>query len=324
MKPSLHRDALEISTRLQHEEVAAFYHFTHVRNLPGICQVQSLCSKQTLEDMGRWPPPVPGGNTLSHGLDRSRGNWNKVSLSLTPHTPMIYHLKREQHLCFLVVDSSVATWSGVVFTDSNAASTNHRRGEGIIGLNNINFNAIRSLPRPGDREGWVIPVQAEVLVPDTIPFEFISKIGFISKASMAHVERLCGSQSKFSVDRRLFLDSHSPFQKIPNFPYVVDLVLTDATVDENNVDLSYNHKRNYSRNHSNRVTVIASVRTQLGTKAEVRWLPNGVTETIQFDRGDLYKHWPHISLSDLPNGECSVEYYLNNQCWASADFEVLE
>ncbi len=35
-----------------------------------------------------WPPPVPGGNAQSHNLDRARGNWNKVSLSLTPHTPI--------------------------------------------------------------------------------------------------------------------------------------------------------------------------------------------------------------------------------------------
>lgn len=200
--PSLHADADGILARLRQEGVTALYHFTSVENLSGICQIQALCSKQTLEKERQKLPRNTGGNPLSHSLDRYRGNWDKVSLNLTSHTPMVYHRKREQHLCFFVIRPEVATWSGVAFTDTNAASNAYQRGEGLAGLNNIKFASIRSIPRPGDRDGWVQPVQAEVLVRDRIPLEYISHIAFVSKASMSYGEKLCG------------LHSHPPYMLI--------------------------------------------------------------------------------------------------------------
>ncbi len=77
----LHPDAAAILARLQRERVTSLYHFTSVENLPSICEKQGLCSKQTLEKERKWPPPVPGGNPLSHNLDRYRGNWDKVSFN---------------------------------------------------------------------------------------------------------------------------------------------------------------------------------------------------------------------------------------------------
>lgn len=153
MARSLHPDAAAILARLQQEKITALYHFTSVENLVLICERQALYSKQALEEEGRWPPPIPGGNPLSHSLDQYQGNWDKVALNLTPYTPMIYHRKREQHLCFFVIYPKVAALSGVVFTDTNATRNDHLRGEGLVGLNNINFEAIHSTPRPGDREG---------------------------------------------------------------------------------------------------------------------------------------------------------------------------
>src|SRR5579884_212127 len=162
MVSHLHPEAAAIHTRLTKEGIKALYHFTSVENLPSICQTQALCSKQTLEGKRLWPPPSTGGKGPSHSLDRYKGNWDKVSLSLTPHTPMIFHRKKEQHLCFLLVSLEVATWLGVEFTDTNAArTTNYHRGQGLSGLNYIKFDVIRATPRPWDREGWVYPVQAE-------------------------------------------------------------------------------------------------------------------------------------------------------------------
>lgn len=103
----LHPDVNAILARLKQERINALYHFTSVENLLNICEMQALCSKKMLEDEGRWPPPIPGGNTLSHSLDRYNGNWDKVPLNLTPHTPMVYGKKRKEHLCFFIINYEV-------------------------------------------------------------------------------------------------------------------------------------------------------------------------------------------------------------------------
>lgn len=202
-----HSEAKAILSRLAQEKIAALYHFTSVENLPGICQMQALCSKQTLENHGRWPTPVPGGERQSHELDRKLGNWDKVSLSLTPHTPMVFHRKKEQNICFFIVRIEVATWLGVIFTDTNAAkTTNQQRAEGLVGLNYIQFKAIRATPRPWDYRGWCQPVQAEVLVPDKISLKYVSKVVFVNKRNLKYARSIFGglTHPPFVVDTQIF------------------------------------------------------------------------------------------------------------------------
>ncbi|WP_376795594.1 DarT ssDNA thymidine ADP-ribosyltransferase family protein [Thermogemmatispora sp.] len=59
---------------------------------------------------------VPSGST------EKNNNWDKVSLSFTPYTPMAYHVKRRRHLCYLCISPEVAALQGVIFTDTNANS----------------------------------------------------------------------------------------------------------------------------------------------------------------------------------------------------------
>ena len=131
MSPSLHPDAQAILTRLKQEGITRLYHFTNVENLPSICQIGALYSKQILEERGLLSTIVTGGNPLSHSLDRTRSNWDKVSLSFTPYIPMAYNTKRSQHLCFFQINPEVAGWLNVVFTDSNATKKGHIRGLGL-------------------------------------------------------------------------------------------------------------------------------------------------------------------------------------------------
>lgn len=331
MARSLHSDAPAILSRLQREGVTGLYHFTSVENLPSVCQLQALCSKKTLEGVSRWPPMVTGGRGPSHSLDQYQGNWDKVSLNLTSHTPMAYHRKREQHLCFFVIHPEVAAWSGAVFTDANAARNDHIRAEGLAGLNNIKFEHIRSNPRPWDRDGWHRFVQAEVLIPDRVPFEYVAKVVFVSNASMKYAERLCGSQSHppFSVDWKLFADFSRSLQWTVDFPHLVELILTDTKIDENVVHLTHIHKNEFSKSNGGSVTLVALVNAMAGTEARVLLHPINVTgttkdmiETTEFEKSARYYHWHSISLAELPEGVYSVEYYLNSLCWASTDFKV--
>jgi len=67
--PLLHPEAGAILAHLKKEGVAYLYHFTSVENLPMIYHRRALCSKSALMSENKWPP-VPGGNALSHNLDR--------------------------------------------------------------------------------------------------------------------------------------------------------------------------------------------------------------------------------------------------------------
>jgi len=128
--PRRHGEADRILNRLQRENIRCLYHFTSIENLPCIRQTNALCSKETLEAEGLWPCPEPGGNELSHRLDQTNQNWDKVSLNFTPWTPMAYLKKQASHLCFFVVEVAVAGFEGVIFTDTNATSGDQHRAAG--------------------------------------------------------------------------------------------------------------------------------------------------------------------------------------------------
>ncbi len=286
--------------------------------------MNALCAKLTLEDCNAWPAPYPGGNELSHSLDRYHDNWDKIGLNFTPYTPMAYRKKPERHICFFIVKPEVAAWEGVMFTDINATSTSHSRGEGLDGLDLVRLDVMRQQPRGWDREGWVLPVQAEILVPKAIPLEYVDKVVFVSKASLAEGLRLWGSSEhlRFEEAPSYFADgpgSISPF----GFSYVVELVLTPERVDKDNVSQHHwPHRTRFVWKNDGRLTAVASVYALAGTTARVKWEPAGIETTTQFETSNEYWHWRSVSMEKLPVGQCWVEYYLNEIRWARIDFEL--
>lgn len=332
MAHSLHRDADAILSRLKKEGITALYHFTSVENLPYICRTQALYSKAELQARGILSYVGTGGNDLSLNLDQRNDNWDKVALSLTPYTPMAYHRKRDQHLCYFVVTPNIATLSGVIFTDTNAASTAHKRGEGLEGLDNINFEVIRSISRI-DRETWKKYIQAEVLVPRSVPFEYISEVGFVSQASMKHSERLCRSlrHPAFSIMPRLFADSQRASQETVGFPYVRNLILSNTKVEKNMLYLSYDQKNIFSKSFNDDIVIIAMIRAIAGAQAKIVLQRSATTRgtgrvigEIEFEISTEYRCECKTSLDELLVGDYSIEYYLNGLCWASSDFEVIQ
>lgn len=318
------RDAERILEKLRAEQVTCLYHFTSIENLAVIRDMNALCSKKTLEDAGRWPPPEPGGNDLSHSLDHRNGNWDMVPFNFTPHTPMAYLKKPTSHLCFFVVDVNVATEEGVVFTDSNAASTgNQQRAEGLAGLRLVNFRAIRAAPRPWDREGWVRPVQAEVLVPDRVPLAQVIKVGFVSQASLEEARRIWGNGPgpRFVLRPRYFSDN--PTRISINFPRLGNVLLTDVSIDGSSVGQAREAKVRFSRRGCAEITLIADVFATAGVKAQMAWNPIGLVQEEEFDQTSQYLQWTSIPIQSLPNGRCSVEYRLGLVRWASLEFEVV-
>jgi hypothetical protein len=321
-RPSRDPEADEILTRLRLEGIENLYHFTSVKNLPSISKQGALCSKELLESSDDWPCPDPGGNDLSHNLDRANDNWDKIGLNLTPHTPMAYRKKPEGHLCFFVISPLVAGWEGAVFTDTNAASNDHQRGEGLAGLALINFEMVRSLS-PGNPE-WKKLVQAEVLVPHKIPLEFISKVAFVSEASKIEGERLWGHANcpNFAVDKEIFTNSPQNLHHPCGFPFVSKVMLTDSLVDRSNVKGLTAHCPKFRRQDTNIITAIIRLETLTGTKGKVTW-DSAREKEHEFDTSDTYIWWPSIPIQDLPNGSCSLRVSLDDILWATVDFEVV-
>jgi len=332
MVHSLHRDSDAILSRLEKEGIIALYHFTSVKNLPYICREQVLYSKAELQARGILSDVDTGGNDLSLGLDQRNDNWDKVSLSLTPYTPMAYRRKRGQHLCYFVITPNIATLSGVIFTDTNAASSTHKRGEGLEGLDNINFEVIRSISRI-DKETWKKYIQAEVLIPSFVPFEYVAEVGFVSQASLKHAERLCGSlqHPTFSVTPRLFTDSQRASQETIGFPYVRNFILSNTKVDRNMLYLSHNQKNIFSKSFDNYIMVVALVRATAGAQAKIVFCRSAPTKEakhvvgeVEFETSNEYRYECKIPSAKLHVGDYSVEYYLNDLCWASGNFEVIQ
>jgi hypothetical protein len=313
-----HREAGGILARLGAEGVTSLYHFSSVDNLSSIEAAGGLCSKEELERLGRWPPPCPGGNALSHSLDHALGRWGQIALSMTPRTPMAYHRKKEEHLCFLRISPSVAGETGVVFTDTNAAAYAARAGEGLLGLDLVDFVAIRSSPRPWDRDGWVKPVQAEVLVPTFIPLAEVESVAFVTEVSRTEGERIWGPapHPPFSVEPKLFRDGPSAAVTYPHLRRVI--VTNEAVTDGTN----FNHLIHQSRVAATMpVTVAVELVAGPGVRLTIAIQPDGGSEEHDFSDGRSYWYWTQPVL--LRRGTHDVEVSLRSKRWATITFETI-
>ncbi len=319
--PLLHSHASAIASQLRKEGITALYHFTPIKNLQGISKRQALCSKKLLAELGDWPVPEPGGNTLSHVLDGGGGNLDMVNLNFSPHTPMAYNAKSATHLCFFEILTAVACWEGVMFTDTNAARRRNgvKKGKGLDGLALVNFGMIRSRPQPGNRD-WHRLSQAEVLAPEKIPMEFVSKVVFVSEASRNEGQRLWSTNTRPTFDI-----STIPFASYPESPnevgfsYVTDVRLTDSS--DNSAAVTTTPR--FEKSPLGRVTAIIYFNALAGTKITVRFDPPGNVQEAEVGIAGLYKWEPYVAMDDLRLGFCSCEVKLSNILWSVKMFEMI-
>lgn len=313
------RAGAQVLRRLEQERIGTLYHFTSVENLPSISEDQALCCKEDLDGRGKWPA-VPGGNALSQSLDAHHGNRDYVELNFTLHNPMAHYRKRERHICWFIVEPRVAALPGVLFTDTNAAANDHRRAGGVDGLNLVSFDAVRSAPRPWDRDGWVRPVQAEVIVPGRVALADVREVAFVSEASREEGERLWSARPHppFVVSPTLFGDApDAP----PTFPHMVRAVLTDQQVDRDSAGTVV-HVNRFARSDAGQLTFVGTAEVLAGTSDLVRWQPSGHESSHQFDQTTRYNFWRGIRRARLHSGSHSVTIELNGVRWATLPFEV--
>lgn len=312
----------------EQNNISSLWHFTDIRNLPLIKALNGLRSKEFLENNGYLRNVICGGDKLSHQLDRDLGNWDKISLNFTPHTPMAYHIKKEKHLIFIEIDSVVATFNDVYFTDCNATRLRNgqKRERGIKGLHNIKFEYIRSNPKPYDPD-WVKYVQAEVLVPNYIPLKYFKKIHFISEASLKLGKYLwSGNHPIFSVTPEVFADYHGYNWAIIN-PYLDKIIITDEKITKDNVENTYSDVGSIKRNKKYwmKIDIFATA----GTKARViiKDLHNNTIkeEEIEFDKESKWWWFPNFQLpAEYSHPELILEITLDGILWYKEKRKVLK
>jgi len=321
----LHHQAAQIKKTLEENGIEILYHFTAINNLKWLAQY-GLLSKEKLEEKGIFDEIETGGDGLiSLKLDRELGNWGKVSLYFCPHIPMAYGKQGEKHIVYILINPEVATWENVLFTDTNATrkQNGHHRKQGMEGVNLVDFKTIKETldngPKPGDRI-WHRNVQAEVLVPDDIPLDYIEGITFISKASLEEGERLWGNKrhSPFKVDKDLFHQG---------FPYVEDALLTSQEVSKDNVRTTeFINRREFILGQDSRATLLVNLKTVPGLQARILWTTSdGKTiseDNTEFEKGGGYWHWSDIEIGKLDVGNYLVEYYLRDISWIKVPFKV--
>ena len=223
---------------LRKNGINSLWHFTDIRHLTLIRKLKGLRSKEYLEENEYLNLINPGGNEISHELDRLLGNWDKISLNFTPHTPMAYYKKREKHLVFIEIEPQIALKEGVYFTDCNATRCRNgqMREEGIAGLMNVRFDIINGLPKPWD-QNWQKYVQAETLVPHYIPIDSFKAIHFIGVASKQYGELLWGQKSTlFSINDKTFADIVHPSNWTVQFSYIKNVLISNNEITKLNVN----------------------------------------------------------------------------------------
>jgi len=106
-----------MNTVLARYNINCIWHFTDRSNLESIKKYKGLLSLRELERRGI-EILVPGGNELSHGLDKEKGLHKYIHLAFIDDHPMLYRAKQEGRIkdpIWLKIDASILLDKGVRF-----------------------------------------------------------------------------------------------------------------------------------------------------------------------------------------------------------------
>lgn len=318
--PNYSPDYKEIKAVLDKHNIKGLYHFTDISNLPLILKCDGLWSKERLENANLLSKVITGGNSLSKDLDIYWGNWDKVSLNWGPKMPMMWHIQQQRHLCFFVIKPEIALQSGVVFTDKNATDNTQKREQGILGLNLIDFSAIKD-PYANTNPERKKKKQAEILVSNEVSFSQVANIVFISEAGLNEGKRLWGNKPHppFKINKNLFHEG---------FPVLDSVILTSSDISKDNVDLqSFEHEDKFCLGVQ-KITLLTSVKATPCLEAKTVWFSAKEKKiyesTTTFENQNTYWHWSSINAVNLSAGEYYVEYYIGNIRWITIPFTLFD
>lgn len=166
------REIAEIRDTLEANDIHYFYHFTSLKNIASIKELGGLYSWYYL-NQHHINIPLQGGGDLSKQLDMRSEIANYVHLSFCKNHPMSYRLIQDgEDMVVLKISTEVALLDGTMFSDMNAVDKNATRALGMVGLQNVNFEATKEEYLTSDDPLFKYK-QAEVMVKTCVPSKYI-------------------------------------------------------------------------------------------------------------------------------------------------------
>lgn len=163
---------------LKKRKIDCIYHFTDKRNLKSIIDNDGLFSLRACEE-NNIIINKPGGNQLSHNLDRKASLDNFIRLSFTANHPMMYFAisdGRIENPVILKINPEVIYWLKSKYSDSNATSKNAVIGEDFNSLPLSKIELIKNIDYFDSLEENKKYYQAEILVKEKIPLKYIENM----------------------------------------------------------------------------------------------------------------------------------------------------
>lgn len=169
----------EYKAILDKHGITKLYHFTDRDNLESIIRNGGLYSWSDCEKKGI-KISKPGGGQLSRQLDSRDGLQSYVRVSFVMQHPMMYVAMNEGRISnpvILEIDPEVVYWDGTLYADRNATKNGANVGGTVDDLNRIHFQSVKAQKHFDLDEDEQQFYQAEVLVKNFIPLQYIRNIG---------------------------------------------------------------------------------------------------------------------------------------------------
>lgn len=169
----------EFKKLIEQHHITTLYHFTDRENLESIIKNGGLYSWADCEQKGI-SISKPGGSMSSRDLDRRDNLQNFVRVSFVREHPMMYVAMNEGRISnpvLLEIDPEVIYWQDSLYADRNATKNGALVGSSIDDFSQLHFNSFKAKKHfdlDADEQKFY---QAEVLVKNHIPLQFIKNIG---------------------------------------------------------------------------------------------------------------------------------------------------
>lgn len=169
----------EFKKLIEQHHITTLYHFTDRENLESIIKNGGLYSWADCEQKGI-SISKPGGSMDSRNLDRRDNLQNFVRVSFVREHPMMYVAMNEGRISnpvVLEIDPEVIYWQDSLYADRNATKNGALVGSSIDDFSQLHFNSFKAKKHfdlDADEQKFY---QAEVLVKNHIPLQFIKNIG---------------------------------------------------------------------------------------------------------------------------------------------------